>query len=35
MVKKNVKGGKAHKKKKNDSKTTEDFKSTKHVQLRY
>jgi len=32
MVKKNVKGGKAHKKKKNDSKTsTEDFKSTKHV----
>ena len=30
-AKKNVKGGKAHKKKKNESKTTEDFKSTKHV----
>jgi translation initiation factor 1A len=31
VVKKNVKGGKAHKKKKKDSKTAEDFKSTKHV----
>ena len=31
VVKKNVKGGKAHKKKKKDSKSSEDFKSTKHV----
>lgn len=31
MVKKNTKGGKAHKKKKNDSKTSIDFKATKKV----
>lgn len=31
MVKKNVKGGKAHKKKKNDAKPAIDFKSTKVV----
>lgn len=31
VVKKNVKGGKAHKKKKKDGKPAEDFKSTKHV----
>lgn len=31
MVKKNVKGGKAHKKKKKDSSVVDDFKSTKNV----
>ena len=31
VVKKNIKGGKGHKKKKKDSKSTDDFKSTKVV----
>lgn len=31
VTKKNIKGGKAHKKKKKDSNSNEDFKSTKHV----